>query len=267
MSLKRLVCLLPAVMLLETGSIASALQQPTAPAQTATKAALPSAAEVFERHRQAVGGEQAIRKIRTRRVKGRFEIPAQGMVGTLEILAAAPDKMRFNLTLGGLGEMLRGYDGVVGWSIDPAVGPRLLDGKELEELRYSADFYDDLHDLKSFQSVEVLERVSFEGRDCFKVKLVRPSGFEYIEYFDAATGLLAGAVTNSTSQMGTVQVTTIVGEYKQFGGILFPTSSRQKMMGLESVMTFTSVDYDPLPDDTFALPPQIAALAAAKAKP
>ncbi len=66
---------------------------------------------------------------------------------------------------------------------------------------------------------------------------------------------------NATSQMGTVPVTTIVSEYKSFGGVLTPTITRQKMMGLESVTTTTGVTYGPVAPSAFALPVAIAALA------
>jgi len=36
--------------------------------------------------------------------------------------------MLLKITLQGLGEMARGYDGQVGWAMDPAIGPRLLVG-------------------------------------------------------------------------------------------------------------------------------------------
>src|SRR3712207_8571336 len=36
------------------------------------------------------------------------------------------------------GQMSSGYDGTVGWSVNPMQGPRLLEGKELEQLREDA---------------------------------------------------------------------------------------------------------------------------------
>ena len=135
------------------------------------------------------------------------------------MFAAAPDLMRIRIDLGGLGSMQRGYDGTSGWALDPAVGPRVIQGGELDEMRHSADFYYDLHDPKSFASATVVERAPFEGRDCFTVKIVRPSGFEVLEYHDAVTGLIDGFKMSSTSSMGTVpSVVTVLEEYKPFGG-------------------------------------------------
>jgi hypothetical protein len=244
---------------------AQAPSQPAvAPAPAQPAAVLPAAADVLAKYRAAIGGEGSIRKHTARTVTGTFEIPAQGMRGDLTVLAAAPDLMKLTITLPGLGDMQRGYNGSVGWSLDPAIGPRLLDGRELDELKHSADFYDDLHDPAKYASVTVVGKTTFEGQECYEVKLVRASGFEYTEFFNVETGLMAGVRMNASSQMGSIPVTTAVTEYKDFGGVLTATVTRQKMMGLESVTTITAVKYDPIDPKTFDLPPAIAQLVAQK---
>jgi hypothetical protein len=243
------------------GSKAAA--QATAPsAPAATAAALPDVAAVLKKFRTAIGGEAAIRKHTARTVTGRFELPAQGMKGNLKIVAAAPDRMKLTITLPGMGNLERGYDGKIGYSVDPAVGPRILEGPELEELKYSADFYDDLRDPSKFVSAVVVSQGPFEGEDCYEVKLVRKSGFTYHEFFSVKTGLLTGVKMNVTSQMGTVPVTTVHSDYKTFGGVMTPTVTRQKMMGLESITTIDAMSFDPVDASAFALPDAIAALAA-----
>lgn len=222
---------------------------------------LPSAGDVFARYRLAIGGEAAIRKYTSRTTTGRFELPAQGIGGVFEMLASAPDRMRIRIDLGGLGSMQRGYDGTTGWALDPAVGPRVLSGGELDEMRHSADFYYDLHDPATFKSAAVLERAPFEGRDCYAVRIVRPTGFEVTEYYDVASGLLSGFRMSSTSSMGTVpSVVTVLEDYKPFGGVQTATRARQRAMGIESIMTVTSVDYAPIAASAFAPPAEIQAL-------
>ena len=229
-----------------------------------TPAALPPVNEVLKNYRAAIGGDAAIKTHTARSVKGTFEIPAQGMRGDLSIIAAAPDLIRVMVTLPGLGELQRGYNGKLGWSIDPAIGPRLLDGSELAEFRHSADFYDDLHEPAKFKSIAVVARTSFEGQDCYELRLVKDSGFEYTEFFSVATGLIVGGKLNASSQMGSVPVTSVVSGYKAFGGVLVPTVTRQRMMGLEQLTTVLSVSFDPIDPKSFELPPAIAALAAQK---
>ena len=257
-------------MALVAGGSVPVLGQTPAPAPAPAAAAppvapaLPPADEVLKKFRAAIGGEEAIRKYTARSVKGTFEIPAQGMKGDLSIMAAAPDLIRVLVTLPGLGELQRGYNGKFGWSIDPAIGPRLLEGSELAEFKHSAEFYEDLHEPAKFKSIKVVAKTLFEGQDCYEVKLVRDSGFEYTEFFSVATGLLVGGKLNASSQMGSVPVTSVVTDYKPFGGVLMPRVTRQRMMGLEQVTTIISVTFDPIAPQTFDLPPAIAALAAQK---
>jgi hypothetical protein len=61
-----------------------------------------------------------------------------------------------------------------------------------------------------------------------------------------------------------VPVTSAVGDYKEFGGVLVPVVTRQRMMGLEQVTTITSMTFEPIDPKTFDLPPAIAVLAAQK---
>ena len=238
-------------------------QAPAAAAKPAAQPAapLPAAEEILKRYRTAIGGEAAIKKHTSRVIAGSFEIIAQKMKGNLTITAAAPDRLHLTISLPAVGDLERGYDGHIGWSLDQSIGPRLLEGKELDELKHSADFYDDLHDPKSYSSVTVVGQNVFEGAECYEVKLVRTTGFEYTEFFNVKTGLLAGMKMNATSQMGTIPVVQVVSDYKSFGGVLTPTVTRQQMMGLESEMTITSITFEPVDPKAFDLPPAIAALA------
>jgi hypothetical protein len=61
--------------------------------------------------------------------------------------------------------------------------------------------------------------------------------------------------------MGTVpSVVTVLDDYKPFGGVQTATRARQRAMGIESIMTVTAVDYNPIPASAFDLPAEIKAL-------
>jgi hypothetical protein len=222
---------------------------------------LPSAAAVLDKYRDAIGGAATVKKHTARTSAGRFELPAQGIAGPFEIAAAAPDRMRMKIELPGIGAMQRGYDGKVGWAIDAAIGPRILEGSELEEIRQTADFYYELHDPGEISSMTVLERAPFEGRDCYSLEIVRKSGFKLIEYYDVSSGLMAGMKMSSSSAMGVVpNVVTVLDGYKSFGGILTPTVARQRALGIESVLTIERIEYDNVPESALALPAEVEAL-------
>ena len=111
-------------------------------------------------------------------------------------------------------------------------GPMLLEGKQLDEKRFDSEFHSELRNDNRYVSLTTLERVDFEGRPCYKVRLVRKTGGEDIEFYDVATGLKAGSITTRETQMGTVTGTAVESNYKKFGNLLQPTMVKSQIGGL-----------------------------------
>ena len=57
------------------------------------------------------------------------------------LVAAAPNKIKTTIELGQYGKSLSGYDGKVGWSMDPMSGNMILEGEALKQMIARADFY------------------------------------------------------------------------------------------------------------------------------
>lgn len=228
--------------------------------QANSSSELPSAKEVIGRFVKAIGGKEAFQKIESQHAKGKYEMPAQGLSGTLEILAKRPDKFAVKINLSGFGEVLTGYNGEVGWSVNAATGPMLLEGKQLEQMREQAEFDAILHDEKSYKSMKNVGKENFEGKECYKLKLVRTSGNESTEYYDTKTGLLLGSVTTQESAVGPMKVTSIIGDYRKTSGILFARKITQKMGPIEQVMILTSFKENDVPDSSFEVPDGIKPL-------
>lgn len=239
-------------------SILALLAAPPARAQDAAR--LPSGPAVVDRYVEAIGGVAAVKKHASTRILGTFSVPAQGLNGTLELLTAAPDRFLLRVTLPGVGEIANGFDGRVAWLVDPMMGPMLLEGEALAEMKADADYYGALHDDETFKSVETVERTVFEGTPVYKVRVERRSGGADFEFYDVATGLLVGSTGRRTLPMGSFDVTSTLSDYKDFGGLRLATRSSQRMMGIEQVMTIGSVEFDTVDRAAFALPPQIKAL-------
>jgi len=109
-------------------------------------------------------------------------------------------------------------------------------------------------------SAETLERTEMNGEACYKVKVVWKSGRETFDCYSVASGLLVATVAKQESPMGTVEVTNLVSDYKDFGGQKIATRLTQQAMGQEQVLVLMSVDYDAAPDSTFRMPAAIKAL-------
>ena len=237
-----------------------------APAKAAAPAApavkLPAAREVLDRYVTAIGGRAQILKHSSRRVTGTLQVPAAGLTGTMTAATAKPNKMAVTVSIAGLGDMRQGYDGAVGWSMDPTQGPMVLTGKQLEQRKTQADFYNDLHESKSYSSMETVDVVDFGGGRAYKVQLVRASGDSLYELFDTQSGLLVGSITKQESPMGLMTITTTIGDYKAFGGVQLPTKVTQTFAtGQQVVVTIDGVEFDAVEPSTFDLPTEIKALA------
>ncbi|HSL20445.1 MAG TPA: hypothetical protein VK886_02850 [Vicinamibacterales bacterium] len=222
--------------------------------------ALPPARAIIDRFVEATGGREAIAKHSSRRALGRISMPAQGVEGNLELLAARPDLMRLRMSIPGVGEIQSGYDGKIGWSLNPLTGPMVLQGKSLEQMKADADFDASLHSDKQYKVLETVERTTFEGRPAYRVRAVRITGDEDFEFFDTETGLMLGSMVTRESPMGPVKATHVTSDYREFGGTKIASKIVQKLMGTEQIITITEVHFDAVDKAAFAPPPAIQAL-------
>jgi hypothetical protein len=165
------------------------------------------------------------------------------------------------ITIAGIGEMQQGFDGTVGWENNPMQGPRLLSGRELDTIREEAEFGASSRRGPNVVSSETVEQTEMNGEACYKVKIVWRSGRETYDCYSVASGLLVATLARRESPMGTLEVTSHLGDYRDFGGLKVATRMTQQMMGQQQAFTISKVEYDVVDPSTFELPPAIRALA------
>lgn len=252
-------------MLVRIASLAALLsaslyaQAPAKTAPPASAARLPDAREIVDRHVKAVGGREAILAHKSMHATGTLSVPASGMSGPVDVYGAAPDRVLVKASIAGIGEVLDGYDGAHAWSISPMTGPTLKTGKELEQTKLDADFYGELRDPKTY-TMTTIEKTTFDGRDCYKVRVKRTDGSEDFDFYDVATGLRAGSINTRETQMGTMTVSNVESGYKKFGRLTQATMLTQKIMGIEQKITLATVEYDKVDPSVFEPPAVIKAL-------
>jgi hypothetical protein len=222
-------------------------------------AALPDARSLIAKHNTATNSE-TLNRVNSVTLKGRVSMAAMGLDAEIEILQAKPNKTAQKVIVAGVGEITSGFDGTTAWSVNPMQGPRVLEGKELENVKSESDFLQQLRGPTHVLSAETVEKTEMGGRPCFKVKLKWKSGREGTDCYDAETGLLVATVQTTDGPMGAVETTTILSDYKDFGGRKSPTKLVQSVMGQEQVVTITSVEYDKVPATAFEPPAAIKAM-------
>ena len=263
-SFRRLCRALTAVCLVSfsTAVAAQTAAQTTKPEQKAPAAGtLPSARTIIDRHIEAIGGRKALAALNSHRIKGKMEIPANGISATMEVLSARPDKTIIHMNVPGMGEMSEGFDGTHGWAVTPMTGPALSTGAELEDRKHAAYFDSELREESRYEYMKTVDKTTFEGRPVYKIVLKRKgAATEDVEYYDVETGLRAGAELTRNTPMGAVNVVAIQTDYKKFGDVMFPTTIRQKMMGAEQIMTLISIEHNVVDPASFDPPAAIKAL-------
>lgn len=232
------------------------------PLSAAHAQARPAATEVIAKYVAAIGGQAEIMKVTSFKQLGTVSIPAQGISGTMEVMAAAPNKAASTTTIPGFGDIVQGFDGKSGWSLMPMQGPRLLEGKELAGMADASDFYGTLlYAPDRFSTLETVGDTTINGEKAYIVKMVRKvSQQESRTYFSATTGLLIGSATTVQSQMGPMEMKQFVSAYKKFGALSFPTKMTQESGPQKIELTINDVLINGAPASAFEAPAQVKAL-------
>ena len=205
--------------------------------------ALPTLDRILERYIQALGGREAIEKLRTRACTGRYvddlswaDPPVQSY--PLKALAEVPD--RWVITLhGSKGIEQNGYDGRMGWKLN-------ADRIEREDrmirswLGFILNPQGPLYIQEYFPGMTLEAKDALSGRSVYAVK----NKTDKILYFDAETGLL--------SWIGSAWE---LRDYREVDGVRFPSRVATSRKGGESYFAFDTVEHNvPFDESQFAFP-------------
>jgi zinc protease len=222
--------------------------------------ALPTAKELMDKNDAAIGGRAALDKHSSYHQVGTMSIAAMGnMEGQIELFKMKPARYLQKIVLGPGAEVTQGYDGKTAWAILPGQGPTVLDSATAETFKSLADFHANFHDMARYKSAENAGIVDFEGKKCYRVKIVRVTGGEGSEFYDIETGLIAGIQAQQDTPMGKIDQTSAFSEYKEFGGLKFPTKIQQKNSQFDATITFTAIEFDKVDPAVFELPEAVKA--------
>jgi hypothetical protein len=221
---------------------------------------LPAAKELIDKYVAAVGGVDAFKKYKSVRVKAALDVPAQGISGSLTILSRLPNETIMKIEIPGIGEMKQGTNGEVAWYSNPMQGSRVLSGKEAESM--VADGPDPMNYLRLSSNIatsETVEKATYDGKECYKVKHTYKSGRTAIDCFSTTDGLIVATVAKAPSAMGEIEQTTLLSAYKDFKGMKRPTTMVIEAQGQQQVLTISDVIFDDVKDEELVLPPEIQA--------
>ena len=194
-------------------------------AVSARAAVAQSAPELVAKNLAARGGPEKLAAIATIRFTGKIVYPGDFELTYQETRARRDGEVRYDSSLQGL-TLVQGYDGHVGWRINPFQGRRDAERMSEDETRALAD--DATIDGRLLgakargDTVTYLGREDFEGTNTYKLRVSDRSGTEYVYYLDPDTDLEIKVVETRTLR-GARQVTaTEYGDYELVDGVYFP---------------------------------------------
>ena len=199
----------------------------------------PTPEEVINRYIEAIGGESALLKIKSRVSSGTVELP-MGLNGTVEIYEQSPNRTSVIMNLDGFGIVQQTYDGGLRWLQDPVRGyisfpagtPGGVNNDIHRELRYR----------QLIQTLRFERKDKVGDRDCFV--LDRIAGGIVIErlYFEVASGLLLRGNN------------TYLEDYREVDGVKVPFVARESAAaGMASVVRLKEVKHNvPIDEAKFA---------------
>ena len=227
-----------------------------APAQTAD--------QIIAKYIEKSGGYQKIQAIKSVRTTSKFT-GGGGFEAVIVSERKRPNQLRQEFQIQGMAAT-DAYDGKTGWKINPFEGKKdaeSLAEDELKSIIESSDFDGPLVDLsKKGNKVEYLGKEDFDGSEVFKLKVTLANGTIKNYFLDTEYYLPLKVETKQFIRGTEVESETILGDYKEVGGVYFPFSSESGAKGSQNKVSEHIEKFEinvDLPDSRFTMPPMPAA--------
>lgn len=229
---------------------------PLPPLMNATPAgqALPTVDDVLAKYIQALGGDAALSKVRTRVRKGSVQI-GNGPTGTFEVYEAAPNKQLLLGTLPPpLGAVHQGFDGTIGW-VKNQNGVFEMSGDGLAQAKREGNFYGDSRLKEQFTTMAVEGKESLGHREVFVIRGTRADGTWEKLSFDLQSGLLRRRYWETSTFFGQLPSGIDYDNYKKVGSVRLPFTMRRSRPGTTLLQTATEIKLNvPIEDSRFSKP-------------
>jgi carboxyl-terminal processing protease len=225
----------PPVVIATTASAPNRTEQEkgaTSAARASAFKSTPQADLIMERYITAIGGREALGRLKNRVSVGVCTYPFQGLSGKVVIYEEAPDKKSTEIDIPNLGVMKIVFDGKRGWMQNSLMGFYEYKEPMLSALRLEFDFYKVMK-YREFYS-EMIYKGSIET-DKGKVEIlevVTPNGYRDELHFDAKTGVL---VYGGGEQLS---------DYRQVGEVKIPFLITMPVAGLEIKIQLEQVSHN-----------------------
>ena len=218
-----------------------------------------TADEIIAKYIQKIGGMEKMQAIKTTRSTAKF-IGGGGFEAVIVSESKRPNLVRQEFSLQGLSQILA-YDGKNGWKIDPFAGKKdaeSLGEEELKQIVEDSDFDGPLVNYAAKgNKVEFVGKEEYEGSDVFKLKVTLANGTVKYYFLDTDYYVPIKIETKQINRGTEFEFETVLGDYKEVGGVYFPFSAESGPKGSQdkSSVNIEKIEINlPLDDSRFAMP-------------
>jgi photosynthetic reaction center cytochrome c subunit len=213
---------------------------------------LPSADQILDKYLAAIGGADALHKIKTRVQKGIVE--AAGQQYPIEIYSEAPEK-RLSISHPSFGESVTAFNGQAGWLTTPR-GVHPMNPSEQQSARIDAQMYFParLHEL--YQEFKVLPGETIDGHATFLVTATGASTPPLRIYFDQQSSLLRRLIRYTETPLGRNPLQVDYADYRDTNGVKIPYQWTLTRTNGSFTIRVSSVQQNvPIDEKLFVMPP------------
>lgn len=218
-----------------------------------------TAEQIVNSYIKTVGGMEKIQAVKAMRQTGKFN-GGGGFEALIVNENKRPNFVRQEFFLQGL-TAVSAYDGKNGWKINPFGGKKDAESmgeEELKQIVEDSDFDGPLVNYaRKGNKIELVGKEEYEGSDVYKLKVTLANGTVKYYFMDTDYFVPIKIETKQINRGTEFEFETVLGDYKQIGGVYYPFSIESGVKGSpnKSTITVEKIEINPAFDDSrFALP-------------
>ncbi|HKN23542.1 MAG TPA: c-type cytochrome [Candidatus Acidoferrum sp.] len=182
------------------------------------RANLPTAEQILDKYLAAVGGADALERIKSRVQKGNLD--AGGMQFPIEVYSEAPDK-RVSISHPEGGSSVTAFNGEVGW-LSIRNGVHIMTAPEREAARIDAELYFPARVRELYSEFHVSPGEEITSRPTYLVTAAQANRPSLRLYFDQESGLLLRQMRFAETPLGKNPTQIDYGDYREADGVKIP---------------------------------------------
>ena len=220
---------------------------------------LPAAAEIFERHIEAIGGQDAIDALQNRRITGTYSGVPFDYTARLQVWWERDGRYHQKvIEPGGLRYQLYANNGRTWMQImDNEPAPIL--GSRHVEMMDTSDFLGEANYAERYKSMKTAAKAKADGMDVWVVQAITQLGRPHTLFFSVESGILQGTRVPVTSENGIREMTVKLYDYVDAGGVLYPSRIVQQFAGdtAKNEFRYTKIEVNAEDEHDYSVPAEI----------